>query len=80
MAAGQVGSGECWTRVGQEDCESRLYFPYFWSLRLTLRSAWQIDILERNPDKDPEQYTDEDIEHMRKGSSRPSAFPYFASS
>ncbi|KAL7337348.1 hypothetical protein BJY59DRAFT_654759 [Rhodotorula toruloides] len=28
-----------------------------------------IDILERNPDKDPEQYTDEDIEHMRKVTS-----------
>ncbi|TNY20583.1 hypothetical protein DMC30DRAFT_352077 [Rhodotorula diobovata] len=28
-----------------------------------------IDILERNPDKDPEQYTDEDLSHMRKVTS-----------
>ncbi|GAA6006627.1 DUF3140 domain-containing protein [Rhodotorula paludigena] len=28
-----------------------------------------IDILERNPDKDPEQYTDEDLEHMRRVAS-----------
>lgn len=30
----------------------------------------QIDILERNPKKDPEQYTEEDLAHMRKGASR----------
>ncbi|BGP42368.1 hypothetical protein JCM10450v2_006462 [Rhodotorula kratochvilovae] len=28
-----------------------------------------IDILERNPDKDPEEYTEEDIAHMRKVTS-----------
>ncbi|GAA5824021.1 hypothetical protein JCM11251_003382 [Rhodosporidiobolus azoricus] len=28
-----------------------------------------IDILERNPDRDPEQYTEEDIAHMRKVTS-----------
>ncbi|GAA6041357.1 hypothetical protein JCM8097_007683 [Rhodosporidiobolus ruineniae] len=28
-----------------------------------------IDILERNPDGDPEQYTDEDIDHMRRVTS-----------
>lgn len=27
----------------------------------------QIDILERNPKKDPSKYTDEDLQHMRKG-------------
>ncbi|KAG0656684.1 hypothetical protein C6P46_006986 [Rhodotorula mucilaginosa] len=26
-----------------------------------------IDILERNPKKDPSKYTDEDLQHMRKG-------------
>ena len=73
----QVGEGE--ESVGHESGRKIVRRPSSGPLLLPpqspaadprTRTRTQIDILERNPKKDPEQYTEEDLAHMRKGASR----------